>query len=104
MTVSTSTSGGSATITDMGSGDYVWVEYTGSYGNLELIFQSWSGGTSWAKISPSENGTTSSGTYYAKFYYDDIVSVYGSNFSTVDRIHVGAYSDTITVKSVDLVK
>ena len=104
VSVSTNRSGGSVDITDMNSGDFIWVEYTGSYGELDLIFQSWSGGANWAKISPSQSGNSESGNYYAKFYYDDIVSVYGSNFSTVDRIHVGAHSNSITVISVDVVK
>ncbi len=104
VSVSTNKSGGWVDITDMNTGDYVWVEYSGSYGELELVFQSWSGGENWAKISPSELGSTNNGTYYAKFYYDDIVSVYGNNFSTVNVIHVGAYSGSITVLSVDLVK
>ena len=102
--LSTTHYGGSVNVSDMTYGDYFWVEYTGSYGDFDLVFESFSGGNSWAKISPSENGTTSSGTYYAKFNYSDIVSVYGSNFSTVDKVHVSSHVSGITVISVDLVK
>ena len=88
----------------MQSGDYIWVEYTGAYGDYDLVFESFSGGNSWAKISPSENGSTSNGTYYSKFYYNDIVNVYGSDFSTVDRVHISSHVNGITVKSVDIVR
>lgn len=75
VSVSTTKNGGSANITDMKSGDFVWVEYTGAYEDFDLVLESKSGGNSWAKVSPSESGTTNEGTYYAKFYYDDIVNV-----------------------------
>ena len=80
----------------------MWVEYIGTYNGLELILQSWSVGVRWAKILPSECGTTSNNTNYAKFYYQDIVDVYGNDFSTVDKIHVSARYDEICVLSVDL--
>ena len=104
VSISTTNYGGSVNVKDMSDGDYFWVEYTGSYGDFDLVFESFSGGNSWARISPSENGGTGNGTYYAKFYYSDIANVYGSNFSTVDRIHISAHTNGITVKSVDLVK
>ena len=104
VSVSTTHYGGSVDVTKMISGDYFWVEYTGSYGDFDLVFESFSGGNSWAKVSPSENGSTGNGTYYAKFYYNDIVNVYGSDFSTVDKVHVSSHVSGITVISVDLVK
>lgn len=104
VSVNTTHYGGAVDVTDMSEDDFFWVEYTGSYGDFDLIFESFSGGNAWAKISPSENGTTGSGTYYSKFYYTDIVNVYGNDFSTVDRVHIGAHTDGITVKSVDMVK
>lgn len=94
---------GNANVTDMGEGDFIWVEYTGAYGDYDLVFQSYYGGNSWAKISPSENGVTERGTYYSKFYYNDIVKVYGRDFSTVDMVHISAHENGITVKSVDIV-
>ena len=103
VSVSTTKNGGTANVTDMQSGDYIWVEYTGAYGDYDLVFESFCGGNSWAKISPSENGTTSSGTYYSKFAYSDIVNVYGSDFSTVDKVHISSHVNGITVKSVDIV-
>ena len=104
VSVSTTKNGGSADVQNMGSGDYIWVEYTGAYGDYDLVFQSNSGGNTWAKISPSENGGTDNGTYYSKFYYNDIVNVYGSDFSTVDKVHISSHVNGITVKSVDIVK
>ena len=104
VSVSTKKNGGAANVTDMNSGSYIWVEYTGAYADFDLVFESFSGGNSWAKISPSESGSTSNGTYYAKFNYNDIVNVYGSNFSTVDKVHVSSHVSGITVKSVDIVK
>ncbi len=102
VSVNTAKNGGEAEMTKMGKDSYVWVEYTGTYNGLELILQSWSGGVTWAKILPSECGTTSNNTNYAKFYYQDIVDVYGNDFSTVDKIHVSACYDEICVLSVDL--
>lgn len=102
VSVDTSKNGGEADLTKMGEEAYVWVEYTGSLGALELILQSWSGGTTWAKITPSESGTTNNNTNYAKFNYQDIVNVYGNDFSTVDKVHIGACSNEICVISVDL--
>ena len=93
--------GGQYDLSSMKSGGYIYVEYTGAYNGVELILQSRSGGSDWCRISPSEDGNTNNGTYFTKYYYQDIVNAYGSDFGTVDVIHIGAMSDRITVKSVD---
>lgn len=103
VSVLTTKNGGPLDLSKMGAGDYFWVEYTGTYGGLELILQSWSSGNTWVKTGPSESGYSRNGNYYAKFYYNDIVNAYGSNFTTVDKVHVGAQANHITVISVDYV-
>ena len=96
---STKKNGGSIDVSDLTSNGYFYVEYTGSKDAIELIFESWSGGNSWCRMSPSETGSTSDG-YYAKWSYDTIVSNYGSDFSTIDKVHVGVAEGSITAKKL----
>ena len=102
VSVNTDKQNGSAKVSDMNSGDYIYVEYTGNAG--ELIFQSWAVGEKWIKIDPSETGNAGNGLSYAKYNYSDIVSQYGSDFSTVDMVHIGDCGSEITVKKVQIVK
>ena len=96
----TSRNGGSFDAGKITSGGYFYVEYSGTEKQLELILQSWSGGSTWAKVEACEYGS-SNGHYYAKFSYDDCVSAFGSNFSgQLDQIHIGAKDGEITVYSV----
>ena len=81
------------------SDSYFYVEYSGSEKEIELILQSWSGGANWAKVQSSENGSAN-GRYYAMFSYSDMVSAFGSDFSKLDRVNVGAKNGNITVYSV----
>ncbi len=79
---------------------YFYAEYTGDIGKIELIMQSWSGGTEWAKISLCESGTTDSG-YYAKFSYADCLAAFSTGFTdTLDCVYVGALDGNITVTSL----
>ena len=80
---------------------YFYIEYDGTYEKLELILQSWSGASEWAKVSISESGSAN-GHYCAKFSYDNCVSAFGtSDFKNkLDQIHVGAKDSRITVYSV----
>ena len=81
-------------------GGYFYVEYTGNVGQIELIMQSWSGGTEWAKINLCESGMAGN-NYYAKFSYADCVAAFGGDFATyLDRVYVGALNGTITVYSL----
>lgn len=73
--------------------------YYASSAAPELIFQSWSGGASWAKISP-----VSYADGVAVFTYDDIVKAYGSSdFSTLDAINVGDTGAALSVTKVVMV-
>ena len=79
---------------------YFYVEYTGDVGKIELIMQSWSGGSDWAKIDLSESGMAGE-KYYAKFSYTDCVKAFGSDFETyLDCVYVGAKDGAIVVKSL----
>ena len=73
--------------------------YYASSAAPELIFQSWSGGTGWAKIAAA-----SSADGVAVYTYDDIVKAYGSSdFSTLDAINVGDTGAALSVTKVVMV-
>ena len=62
--------------------------------------RSWSGGADWARVSPTEV-TEKDGIVYAKYSYDDVAAAFGTtDFSKVDRFHVGAANGDIEVLSV----
>lgn len=97
--VDTTRAGGSFNSGSITKGSYFYVEYSGDKDEIELILQSWSGGSGWAKVQAFESGTCN-GHSYVKFSYDDCVKAYGSDFGTLDRINVGAKNGSITVYSV----
>lgn len=99
--VSTSKNGGSFDASNIKSGGHFYVEYSGTKDQLELIFQSWSGGSSWGKVAISESGMIN-GHYYAEFSYQNCVNAFGSSdFSgKLDKIFVGATDKSLTVYSV----
>lgn len=101
VSVDTTRAGGSFNPSDIMSNGYFYVEYSGVQDQLELIIQSWSGGSNWGKITISESGTVNN-RYYAKFSYSDCVAIFGSdNFAgMLDRVHVGALNDSLTVYSL----
>lgn len=99
VSVLTSANGGSFDANMISSNGYIYIEYSGEENMAELILQSWSGGAQWAKASASDTGWAN-GHRYAKFSYNDIVSVFGSDFSKLDQIHAGAKDSGITVYSV----
>ncbi len=100
VTVSTTRCGGNFNPSDIKAGGHFYVEYSGTKDQVELIFQSLSGGNNWSKVSISESGSIN-GRYYAKFSYDNCVKAFGSNFSgQLDKIYVGATDKAITVYSL----
>lgn len=101
VSVTTTKNGGSFNASAITSGGHFYVEYSGTQNGLELILQSWSGGSSWGKVTMSESGTAN-GHYYAKYKYSNCVSTFGSsNFSgMLDKIHVGATGSDLTVYSI----
>lgn len=100
VSVMTSKNGGSFNPGIITSDGYFYIEYTG--GPVELILQSWSGGSEWAKVTASEIGTVN-GNSYAKYSYANCVAAFGSsNFSgLLDNIHAGAASGSVTVYSLE---
>lgn len=101
VSVTTTKNGGSFDASSITSGGHFYVEYSGTKNALELILQSWSGGSSWGKVTMSESGTAN-GHYYAKYNYSNCASAFGSNnFSgMLDKVHVGATGSNLTVYSV----
>ena len=79
---------------------YFEVQFKGGTDKAEVILQSWSGGADWARVSPTEV-TEKDGIVYAKYSYDDVEAAFGTtDFSKVDRFHVGAANGDIEVLSV----
>lgn len=101
VSVATTRAGGSFDASAITSGGHFYVEYKGTEGKVELILQSWSGGSSWGKVTATETGTAN-GNYFAKYSYDSCVSTFGSKdfASKLDMIHVGAMDASIEVISV----
>lgn len=97
--IDTAKSGGSFNTYSITPNCHLYVEYSGSRNEIELILQSWSGGTEWAKVQSFENGSAN-GHYYAKYSYNDMVKAFGSDFSKLNRINIGAKNGSITVYSV----
>lgn len=100
VSVYTGKNGGSFWGSSMTSNGHFYVEYSGAE-SLELILQSWSGGSSWGKVTVTETGWAN-GHRYAKYSYDSCVSAFGSDdfAGKLDAIHVGAAGSDITVYSV----
>lgn len=100
ITLSTTKEGGSFDSSIIEKDGYFEVQFKGDTDKAEIILQSWSGGTGWARVSPTEV-TEKDGIVYAKYSYDDVAAAFGTtDFSKVDRFHVGAANGDIEVLSV----
>lgn len=101
VSVDTKKIGGKFDAANIKQGGHFYVEYTGKKDALELIFQSFSGGSSWGKVSRTYSGTIN-GHYFATYSYDNCVKALGSNdfVNKLDKIHVGATNDYVEILSV----
>lgn len=100
ITLSTTKESGSFDSSIIEKDGYFEVQFKGDTDKAEVILQSWSGGTDWARVSPTEV-TEKDGVVYAKYSYDDVAVAFGTtDFSKVDRFHVGAANGDIEVLSV----
>ena len=100
ITLSTTKEGGSFDSSIIEKDGYFEVQFKGDTDKAEVILQSWSGGTDWVRVSPTEV-TEKDGVVYAKYSYDDVAAAFGTtDFSKVDRFHVGAANGDIEVLSV----
>lgn len=100
ITLSTTKEGGSFDSSIIEKDGYFEVQFKGDTDKAEVILQSWSGGTDWARVSPTEV-TEKDGIVYAKYSYDDVAAAFGTtDFSKIDRFHVGAANGDIEVLSV----
>lgn len=100
ITLSTTKEGGSFDSSVIEKDGYFEVQFKGDTDKAEVILQSWSGGADWARVSPTEV-TEKDGIVYAKYSYDDVAAAFGTtDFSKVDRFHVGAANGDIEVLSV----
>lgn len=100
ITLSTTKEGGSFDSSVIEKDGYFEVQFKGGTDKAEVILQSWSGGADWARVSPTEV-TEKDGIVYAKYSYDDVAAAFGTtDFSKVDRFHVGAANGDIEVLSV----
>lgn len=100
ITLSTTKEGGSFDSSIIEKDGYFEVQFKGDTDKAEVILQSWSSGADWARVSPTEV-TEKDGIVYAKYSYDDVAAAFGTtDFSKVDRFHVGAANGDIEVLSV----
>lgn len=100
ITLSTTKEGGSFDSSIIEKDGYFEVQFKGDTDKAEVILQSWSGGADWARVSPTEV-TEKDGVVYAKYSYDDVAAAFGTtDFSKIDRFHVGAANGDIEVFSV----
>ena len=101
VSVATTRCGGDFDASQIKQGGYFYVEYDGQKDQVEFILQSLSGANNWGKASISESGSAN-GHYFIKISYDNCVSALGTNdFSNkLDKIHVGAKENSVTVYSV----
>lgn len=100
ITLSTTKEGGSFDSSVIEKDGYFEVQFKGGTDKAEVILQSWSGGADWARVSPTEV-TEKDGIVYAKYSYDNVAAAFGTtDFSKVDRFHVGAANGDIEVLSV----
>ncbi|MGN0484442.1 MAG: cellulase family glycosylhydrolase [Lachnospiraceae bacterium] len=101
VSVDTDRNGGSFAAGNVQPGGHFYVEYSGSKEKLDLVLQSWSGGSEWGKVSISESGEAN-GHYYAVYSYDNCVKAFGSDdfAGKLDRVHVSAMDEGVTVYSV----
>lgn len=100
ITLSTTKEGGSFDSSIIEKDGCFEVQFKGDTDKAEVILQSWSGGADWARVSPTEV-TEKDGVVYAKYSYDDVAAAFGTtDFSKVDRFHVGAANGDIEVLSV----
>lgn len=100
ITLSTTKEGGSFDSSVIEKDGYFEVQFKGGTDKAEVILQSWSGGADWARVSPTEV-IEKDGIVYAKYSYDDVAAAFGTtDFSKVDRFHVGAANGDIEVLSV----
>ena len=95
--------GGKVNPADFKKDGYLYAEFEGNKDEVEIILQSWSGGSNWLRIQPTETGKCDSG-YYAKWSYDSIVAAYGNNFSTIDKIYIGTSNSSICLNKLQYAK
>ena len=84
-------------------GGYFEANVTGEPEDVQMIFQSWTGGAGWAVVAPSEIITNADGSHLVRFTYDDIAAVYGDRFDLIDRIYFNTTWKAITLNSLDYV-
>ena len=89
--------GGKVNPADFKKDGYLYAEFEGNKDEVEIILQSWSGGSNWLRIQPTETGKCDSG-YYAKWSYNTITSAYGNNLMSIDKLLVGIRNGNLTLK------
>jgi len=83
---------------------YLLVEFDGEDNACEIILQSWSGASSWARVSASETGIVN-GHKFARFDYNDLTAAFGSEdfADKLDKLHIATAQESMTVYNVSYV-
>lgn len=76
------------------------VTYTGTKDSIQVIYQSWTGGTGWAVVKPGNIVVNADGSYTAVFDYATVTNVYESSFDLLDRVYVQTQNGDIVLKKV----
>lgn len=101
--LSTKKNGGTFDPTVITKEGYLAVKFTGTKDSLQVIFQSWTGGSGWAVVKPNQVTSNADGSYTAVFDYDTVTAAYGTSYDLLDRIYVQTQNDPIVLQSVDYV-
>lgn len=101
--ISTKKNGGTFCPLCMKENGFFEIIYTGQKDSIQMIFQSWTGGSGWAIVKPSRYFENASGSYTAVFDYEDITAAYGTSYDLLDRIYLQTLTSSIELQSVEYV-
>lgn len=76
------------------------VTYTGTKDSIQVIYQSWTGGTGWAVVKPENIVECAAGSYTAVLDYATVTNAYGTSFDLLDRVYVQTQNGNIVLKKV----
>lgn len=101
--IATKKNGGDFCPLQIGENGFFEVIYTGAKNSIQMIFQSWTGGTGWAIVQPSRYYENSAGSLTAVFDYNAVKEAYGTAFDLLDRIYIQTLNGSIVLESADYV-
>ncbi len=101
--ISTKKNGGTFDQTVITKDGYFAITYTGTKECLQVVFQSWSGGSGWAIVKPVDIKVNADGSYTAILDYKIVTAEYGTSYNLLDRIYVQTQNGSIVLLGMDYV-